>query len=182
MKAARKVKIEICFILNPRGMQDVSSETSVRLNSSSSTASKGILLLVYVLRNPSFIMSQMHSHGPGQPMHSHGPPQQQQQQIMRPPDPVMQQLIEESFQPVDIVLGSPDNSSVLCAPHSLEKCAACDADYTALNRISRTLQMNPNLRCPPPPNIVSQKLSQAINTTKEEGNVRFIYIHCIFVL
>ncbi|THH32475.1 hypothetical protein EUX98_g1740 [Antrodiella citrinella] len=122
-------------------------------------------------------MSQTHTHGPGQPSHSHEPapqqqPQQQQQQIMRPPDPVMQQLIEESFQPVDVVLGAPDNSSVLCAPHSLEKCAACDADYTALNRISRTLQMNPNLRCPPPPNIVSQKLSQAINTTKEEGNVR----------
>ncbi|KAH8104039.1 hypothetical protein BXZ70DRAFT_1005593 [Cristinia sonorae] len=121
-------------------------------------------------------MSQMHSHGPGQPSHSHGPtppPQQQQQQPMRPPDPIMQQLIEESFQPVDIVLGDPDNSVVLCAPHSLEKCTACDADYSALNRISRTLQMNPNLRCPPPPNIVSQKLSQAINAAKEEGNTFF---------
>ena len=86
----------------------------------------------------------------------------------------MQQLIEESFQQVDIALGAPDNSVVLCAAHSLEKCVPCDADYTALNRISRTLQMNPNLRCPPPPNIVSQKLTQAINATKDEGNVRHL--------
>lgn len=116
---------------------------------------------------------QMHSHGPGQPSHSHGPApqQQQQQQVMRPPDPVMQQVIEESFRPVDVVLGAPDNTVVLCAAHSLEKCTPCDADYTALNRISRTLQMNPNLRCPPPPNIVSQKLSQAVVAAKDEGNV-----------
>ena len=119
-------------------------------------------------------MSHTHSHAPGQPSHSHGPPQQQQQQqtmVMRPPDPVMQALIEQSFIPVDITLGTPDNVTAHCGPHSLEKCTDCDVDYTTLNRISKTLHMNPGLRCPPPPNVVSQKLSAAISNTKEEGNV-----------
>lgn len=115
----------------------------------------------------------MHSHGPGQPPHSHGPPQAQQaQMVMRPPDPVMQALIEATFQPVDIKLGPPDNASALCGAHSLEKCAECNVDYVALNRMSKLLQANPALRCPPPPNIVTTKLSQVINTTKDEGNVR----------
>ncbi|KAJ3478398.1 hypothetical protein NLI96_g9788 [Meripilus lineatus] len=92
---------------------------------------------------------------------------------MRPPDPVMQALIEQSFIPVDITLGTPDNVTAHCGPHSLEKCTDCDVDYTTLNRISKTLHMNPGLRCPPPPNVVSQKLSAAISNTKEEGNALF---------
>lgn len=119
----------------------------------------------------------MHTHGPGQAPHSHGPPQpqpqqQQPQMIMRPPDPVMQALIEASFQPVDIKLGPPENATALCGAHGLEKCTNCDVDYLALNRLSRLLQANPALRCPPPPNVITQKLSQVVSNTKDEGNVR----------
>ncbi|KAI0077767.1 TPR-like protein, partial [Panus rudis PR-1116 ss-1] len=115
-----------------------------------------------------------HSHAPGQPGHTHGPPQgqgmQQQQMVMRAPDPVMQAIIEESYVPVDIALGPPDNVTALCGPHQLEKCAECDLDFVNLNRLSRLLHLNPNLRCPPPPTVVSKNLSLAIANTKEEGN------------
>ncbi|KIP04971.1 hypothetical protein PHLGIDRAFT_36673 [Phlebiopsis gigantea 11061_1 CR5-6] len=129
-------------------------------------------------------MSHTHSHGPGQPAHSHGPPaglpQQQQpqpKQVIPAPDPVMQAVIEASFVPVDITLGPPDNVTALCQMHSLEQCAACDVDYSALNRISRLLLLNPNLRCPPPPQMVTQKLSQAVTTMKEEGNKLYKETH-----
>lgn len=122
-------------------------------------------------------MSQTHSHGPGQPTHSHGPPpagmqqQQQPKQVVPTPDPVMQAVIEASFSPVDIALGPPENVSALCQAHSQEKCAECDVDFSSLNRISRLLLMNPNLRCPPPPQMLTQKLTQAVTAMKEEGNV-----------
>lgn len=124
-------------------------------------------------------MSQSHSHGPGQPSHTHGPtppPQQQQQAVMRPPDPVMQALIEASFVPVDVGIAQ-DNFSLLCTTHSKEKCADCDVDYAFLNRISKTLLMNPAARCPPPPNAVNPKLSQAVEAVKNEGNVRTISLN-----
>ena len=73
--------------------------------------------------------------------------------------------------PVDIALGPPENVAALCQAHSLEKCSECDVDYSSLNRISKLLLMNPNLRCPPPPQMVTQKLSQAVTAMKEEGNV-----------
>lgn len=92
---------------------------------------------------------------------------------MRPPDPVMQALIEASFQPVDIALGPPDNSAVLCGKHSLEKCSGCDVDYVGLNRLSRLLHTNANLRCPPPPHVVNRQFSQVITNTKDEGNTLF---------
>lgn len=92
---------------------------------------------------------------------------------MRPPDPVMQALIEESFRPVDINLGQPGDAIALCGKHNLEKCAECNADYIALNRLSRILLNNQSLRCPPPPQVVTQKLSQAITNVKEEGNTFF---------
>ncbi|CAL1715182.1 unnamed protein product [Somion occarium] len=121
-----------------------------------------------------------HSHAPGQPGHTHGPqPQagqpgvQQPAMVMRPPDPVMQAVIEDSFSQVNIALGPPENVSALCSAHSLEKCNDCDVDFINLNRLSKMLHLNPNLRCPPPPQIVSQKLSMAINNTKEEGNALF---------
>ena len=124
-------------------------------------------------------MSQMHSHGPGQPMHTHGPPQgapqgQQQQQVaVRPPDPLMQAIIEESHIPVETAIGS-DNASVLCEPHKLEKCTDCDLDFSAMNKITKQLLMYPTYRCPPPPGMVTQMLSQGVNTKKEEGNVRYL--------
>ncbi|KAJ3522007.1 hypothetical protein NM688_g8938 [Phlebia brevispora] len=93
--------------------------------------------------------------------------------VVPQPDPVMQAVIEASFDPVDIAFGPPDNVIALCSKHSLEKCAECDVDFTNLNRLSRLLQMNPSLRCPPPPTMLSQKLSVAINNTKEEGNTLY---------
>lgn len=83
----------------------------------------------------------------------------------------MQAVIEASFVPVDLTLGAPENVSALCQTHSLEKCAECDVDFSALNRISKLLLMNPNLRCPPPPQMVTQQLSQAVTKMKDEGNV-----------
>ena len=140
--------------------------------------------------SPPSAMSQTHSHGPGQASHSHGPspPQQipqggmpQQPKMMMPqPDPLMQAVIEASFVPVDITFGPPDNVAALCEKHSLERCADCDVDFLSLNRLSRLLQMNPALRCPPPPQMLSQKLSAAVNNTKEEGNVRIsVTIQCV---
>lgn len=99
-------------------------------------------------------------------------PQQQQQPMAPQPDPAMQALIEADFQPVDIELGPPNNATALCKPHSLEKCTDCDVDFVLLNRISKFLVSNPNLRCPPPAQVLNQALSGAINGTKEEGNVR----------
>ena len=92
--------------------------------------------------------------------------------VMRPPDPIMQAVIEASFRPVDLTLGPPENATALCGKHKLEKCEDCGIDYRNLNRLSRILVANPNLRCPPPPQVVSQNLSTAINNTKEQGNVR----------
>ncbi|KAH9072239.1 hypothetical protein EDB83DRAFT_2361821 [Lactarius deliciosus] len=108
------------------------------------------------------------------------PPQPQQQamqaqvpqQILPRPDPVMQAVIEADFRPVDLTLDST-NVAALCAVHSREKCDECDVDYTQLNRLSKVLAANPTLLCPPPPNVVNQKLSQIINQTKEEGNALF---------
>lgn len=124
-------------------------------------------------------MADTHTHGPGDAPHSHGPPAQQQPQQMAPPppkpDPLMQAIIEADFKPVDMALGPLDASQALCAKHAQEKCAECGVDYLALNRLAKLLVHNPTLKCPPPPNVVSQKLSQAINTTKEEGNVRLSF-------
>ncbi|KAH9933389.1 uncharacterized protein B0H18DRAFT_870574 [Fomitopsis serialis] len=85
----------------------------------------------------------------------------------------MQAMIEASFRPVEFALGPPENVSVLCPVHKVEKCADCDVDYAGLNRLSRTLHTNTNLRCPPPPNLVNKQLTQAVTNTKEEGNALF---------
>lgn len=99
--------------------------------------------------------------------------QQQQQQIAASQvDPVMQQRIADSHIPVDIAFGSPNNITAHCAPHKLEKCDDCGLDFAHINRLSRVLAANPNLLCPPPPQVANQKLSVAVNATKEEGNVR----------
>ena len=87
------------------------------------------------------------------------------------PDPRLQAAIEASFVPVDIELTEPSNSNVKCAPHKLEKCDECGVDFVDLNRIAKIFVSNPNLRCPPPPNVITKQLSDVINRTKEEGNV-----------
>ena len=106
---------------------------------------------------------------------------QVQQQILPRADPVMQAVIEADFRPVELTLDST-NVAALCAVHSREKCDECDVDYTQLNRLSKVLAANPTLHCPPPPNVVNQKLSQIINQTKEEGNVCAICATSAFVL
>jgi len=45
-------------------------------------------------------------------------------------------------------------------------------DFVNTNRLSKLLAANPNLLCPPPSNVVSQKLSQMVTSTKDDGNVR----------
>jgi translocation protein SEC72 len=125
-------------------------------------------------------MSQSHTHAPGEVHnHSHGPPepQQQQQVTLQAPDPALQAIIEADFRPVDLTVGAPNDSFAYC-PHSAEKCSECGLDFINLNRLSKLLTANPTLLCPPPPNVISQKLSTVITTTKEEGNVRVsIYSH-----
>ncbi|KAH7924301.1 TPR-like protein [Leucogyrophana mollusca] len=86
------------------------------------------------------------------------------------PDPAMQARIEADFHPVDLALSGPNESLAFCGKHKLEKCPDCDVDFSSLNRMSKILHANPNLRCPPPGNVVQQKLSQAVTTTKDEGN------------
>ena len=96
---------------------------------------------------------------------------QPQSPISPLPDPALQAVIEADFRPVNLTLGPPDNSTILCQAHSIEKCADCSLDFVNTNRLTKLLLLNPNLMCPPPPNVVSQKLTQAINNMKDEGNV-----------
>ena len=86
-------------------------------------------------------------------------------------DPVMQARIDASFRPTDLAIGGPANAFAFCQGHKREKCADCNVDFTSLNRISKIFITNPGLRCPPPPTVVQQKLSQAVTNTKDEGNV-----------
>ncbi len=101
---------------------------------------------------------------------------QMQEQLLPRADPVMQAAIEADFRPVDLTL-DPANTAAFCASHSREKCDECDVDYVLLNRLSKVLTSNPKLPFPPPPNVINQKLSQIVNQTKEEGNVRHTYTH-----
>ncbi|KAG6835075.1 hypothetical protein H0H93_005068, partial [Arthromyces matolae] len=121
-------------------------------------------------------MSHSHSHAPGEShSHSHGPPQTPQtpQAITAPPpDPALQALIEADFRPVPLSL-SDDKHNARCSAHGLEKCEPCDVDFVNLNRLSTLLANNPNLLCPPPAQIVTQKLTQMVTSTKDEGNTLF---------
>ncbi|KAJ7498014.1 hypothetical protein B0H11DRAFT_2276148 [Mycena galericulata] len=115
-------------------------------------------------------MSHSHTHAPGEThSHSHGPPQPAPQPVA---DPALQALIDADFIPAALAL-SPDNNLALCAAHSLEKCTECGIDYVNMNRLSKLLVGNPGLLCPPPANVISQKLTQIITTTKDEGNALF---------
>lgn len=91
--------------------------------------------------------------------------------VQPPPDPVLQEVIDADFKSVNLKLGGPDNGLVLSGANSEEVDEENDLDFTRLNKLSKLLATNPSLRCPPPPGVVSQKLSQVINGTKEEGNV-----------
>ena len=98
------------------------------------------------------------------------------------PDPILQAAIDQDFIPVPLTLSS-DNSSALCASHKLEKCDDCRVDFVNTNRLAKLLIANPNLLCPPPSNVISQKLTQAVQATKDEGNVRSFHMYAIaFIL
>ncbi|KAG7444503.1 uncharacterized protein BT62DRAFT_921285 [Guyanagaster necrorhizus] len=114
-------------------------------------------------------MSHSHTHAPGEThSHSHAPQQQQQRPVPPPPDPVLQALIDAQFSPVDLTV--TDANLLLCAPHSLAVCADCDVDFSKTNILSRLLTQNPNIKAPPPGQIVNKQLSGAVNAVKEEGN------------
>lgn len=123
-------------------------------------------------------MSQTHTHAPGLPHaptpQPGQPPQPQQQVIVPPPDPLMQAAIEQDFKPVNLKTGPPKDSQALCAEHDLEQCSKCNLDFTALNALAKLFVANPNLACPPPPQVIQQQRSQAVNKTKEDGNVRVL--------
>jgi len=114
---------------------------------------------------------QSHSHG-GQPCHGHGPPQTPQSAAFPPIDPVAQSQIDSDFVPADLAL-HPNTHTATCAHHKLEKCDSCDVDYVNTNRLARILVNNPALLCPPPNNVINQKLSELVRTTKDEGNALF---------
>jgi translocation protein SEC72 len=82
-----------------------------------------------------------------------------------------QALIAADFKRVDLKLGEPNDSKLLCRPHGLEKCETCEVDFTSTNALSRLFVSNPQLICPPPPQVVQPQRSQAINKTKDQGNV-----------
>ncbi|PBK99012.1 hypothetical protein ARMGADRAFT_1007642 [Armillaria gallica] len=114
-------------------------------------------------------MSHSHTHAPGEThSHSHAPPQQQQRPIPPPPDPVLQALIDAQFSPVDLTV--TDANLLLCPPHSLPVCADCDVDYSKTNFLSRLLTQNPNIKVPPPGQVVNKQLSAAVTSIKEDGN------------
>lgn len=123
---------------------------------------------------------------PGPPGHAHPHPPQMQRppQALPQPDPIMQARIEADFKPVDLTVGGPSAAFAFCNSHKLEKCKECNVDFMALNRISKILFTNPALRCPPPPNVVQQKLSQAVTNMKDEGNVCLLapFVSRIFFL
>ena len=127
-------------------------------------------------------MSHSHTHAPGQEhSHSHGPPQSPASPGHPVPDPLLQALIDQDFIPVPLTLSS-DTTSALCASHQLEKCDDCNVDFVNTNRLARILVANPSLLCPPPSNVISQKLTQKVQSTKEEGNVRsasFYVFNCL---
>src|SRR5882757_9773883 len=96
---------------------------------------------------------------------------QPQMMVQPPPDPVLQAVIDADFKPVNLRFGGPDGIFVLSGANSEEVDEENGLDFARLNRLSKLLATNPNLRCPPPPSVISSKLSQVINGTKEEGNV-----------
>lgn len=112
-----------------------------------------------------------HPHPPqGQPSPQQGPPRP-----MGPPpsaDPAVQAAIDASFRPVNLTLNE-EQTQMFCGPHKLEKCEECDVDYVTTNRLAALLVRNPNLLCPPPPNVIQKQLTATVNSMKEEGNVRF---------
>lgn len=121
-------------------------------------------------------MSHSHTHAPGEEhSHSHGP-QPPQSPGFPGPDPALQALIDQDYVPSPLTTSS-DGTIALCSEHKLEKCDDCDVDFINTNRLSRVLIQNPSLLCPPPSNIVSQKLTQMVTATKDEGNVR----HCLVI-
>jgi translocation protein SEC72 len=121
-------------------------------------------------------MSQHHGH-------SHGPPQiqqvasgqsPQQQQIRSAPDPVLQAAIEADFKPVSFEFADHDgrkNAQALCKEHKLHVCQKCGIDWQPLNALAAMFSAAPPDAILPPPGVVQPARTQAVNKTKDEGNV-----------
>ncbi|KAJ7621794.1 hypothetical protein DFH06DRAFT_991412 [Mycena polygramma] len=104
--------------------------------------------------------------------YSHSPAQAAQVPQQPVADPTLQASIDADFVPTPLVL-SQDNNFALCTPHGLEKCVDCGVDYANLNRLSKIFVRNPTILCPPPSNVISQRLTQMVTSTKDEGNALF---------
>jgi translocation protein SEC72 len=117
-------------------------------------------------------MSHGHTHGPGED-HSHSHSQSPQAAQLPSPDPGLQALIDQDYIPSPLTL-TEDRNRALCKTHQLEKCTVCDVDFVQLNRLSSLLVINSNLLCPPPANVITQKITQIVTATKDEGNVRHL--------
>jgi translocation protein SEC72 len=108
-----------------------------------------------------------HTHAPGEEhSHSHGA-----ETALPTPDPSAQAVLDQDFVAVPLAL-HPDPHTAVCAPHKLDRCDRCNVDFVNTNRLAKLLVANPGLLCPPPNNVVSQQLSQMVQRTKDEGNVR----------
>jgi len=97
------------------------------------------------------------------------------QQAIRPaPDPVLQAAIEADFKPVSFEFADHDgrkNSQALCQEHKLHVCQKCAIDWQPLNALAAMFSGAPPDAILPPPNVVQPARTQAVNKTKEEGNV-----------
>lgn len=132
-------------------------------------------------QRPSFISPPRHLAMSQHHGHSHGPPQVQQvasgqaQQAIRPaPDPVLQAAIEADFKPVSFDFSDNEgrkNSQALCKEHKLHVCQKCGIDWQPLNALAMMFSGAPPDAILPPPNVIQPARTQAVNKTKEEGNV-----------
>jgi translocation protein SEC72 len=124
-----------------------------------------------------------HSHGPSQIQHV-APGQVPQQQIQPPPDPVLEAAIEADFKPVSFEFADHDgrkNSQALCNEHKLQMCQKCGIDWQPLNALAAMFSGAPPDAILPPPSVIQPARTQAVNKTKEEGNVSDTNISAILM-
>lgn len=105
------------------------------------------------------------SEGPG---HTHGPPQP------GPPpqiDELVKAALDEQFQQVPLAVSPDANDLAVCSKHSQEVCAECGLNFSELNVFAKLIAASNEIAIPPPPNVIHPSRSQAVQKTKEEGNV-----------
>ena len=111
-----------------------------------------------------------HTHdGSEGPNHTHGPPPGPP--MPTPADPLVQAALDEQFRPVPLALSSTSNATAVCSQHSLEVCTDCGVDFAELNLFAKMIAATNEIAIPPPPSVVNQPRSLAVQKAKEEGNV-----------